>query len=377
MLKSKILLFLIFIFLFLIGNNIASFTTKEKIDHKKLEMMIGQMIMVGFRGYDVSEKDYVVKDIKNRNLGGIIIFDYDVLLKKAERNVKSPLQLKALLKKLNSYAKTPLFIAVDQEGGKVARLKVKYGFPESVSAKFLGDKNDLSFTENEAGKIGATLNEMGININFAPVVDLNINPENPAIGKYERSFSADASIVINHAESFINGLGKNGIFACLKHFPGHGSAWNDSHYGMADVSDTWMEEELVPYKELIKKELIDIIMTAHIFNKKLDPDYPATLSKKILTGLLRDESGFDGVIISDDMQMKAISSYYGLRESIYLALDGGIDILLFCNNTDYDEKITEKIIRIIKSLVISNKISYERIEESYNRIMRLKERIGR
>lgn len=375
MLKNKTLLFFMVILLLLININITFSITKDKIDLKKLEMMIGQMIMVGFRGFDVSEKDYIVRDIKNRNLGGIIIFDYDVLLKKAERNVKSPEQLKSLLGKLASYAETPLFIAVDQEGGKVARLKAKYGFPESVSAKFLGDKNDISFTENEAGKIGFILNEMGININFAPVVDLNINPENPAIGKYERSFSADADIVINNAEAFINGLGKYGILACLKHFPGHGSAWNDSHYGMADVSDTWIEDELVPYKELIKKDLVDIIMTAHIFNKKLDQDYPATLSKKILTGLLRNELGFDGVIISDDMQMKAISDYYGLRKSIYLALDGGIDILMFCNNSDYDEKITEKIIRIVKSLVMNNKISFERIEESYNRIMKLKSKI--
>ncbi len=374
MLKNKTILFLIIIQLFLINYNVVS---KDKIDQKKLEMMIGQMIMAGFRGFDVSEKDYIVKDIKDRNLGGIVIFDYDVVLKSPERNVKSPEQVKALLEKLSSFAKTPLFIAVDQEGGKVARLKAKFGFPASVSAKSLGDKNDLLFTENEAEKIGATLYEMGININFAPVVDLNINPENPAIGKYERSFSADSSIVINHAEAFIKGLGKNRILACLKHFPGHGSAWNDSHYGMADVSDTWIEEELLPYKELIKKDVVDIIMTAHIFNKKLDPDYPATLSKKILTDLLRKGLGFDGVIISDDMQMGAISGYYGLKKSIILALDGGIDILLFCNNNDYDEKITEKIIRIIKSLVMSNKISFERIEESYNRIMKLKDRIGK
>lgn len=371
--KKIILLYSLFLLIFVSIFKIIS--TENKIDEKKLEMMIGQMLMVSFRGYDVTENDFIVKDIKERNLGGIIIFDYDVVLKSKDRNIHSPEQLKSLLKKLNSYTETPLFIAIDQEGGRVCRLKPSNGFPETMSAKSLGEKNDLSFTRGEAVKIGAMLSELGININFAPVVDLDINPDNPAIGRFERSFSKDPDIVTNNANAFINGLAQGRIFACLKHFPGHGSSSKDSHNGIVDVSKTWVEDELIPYQKLIERNLVSIIMTAHIFNKNLDPCYPATLSKKILTDLLRNKLHYEGVIISDDMQMKAISKNYGLKNSIYRAIYSGIDILLFCNNLSYDESITQKVIKIVKSLVKNNKISYERIEESYNRIMELKSKL--
>ena len=373
MTMSKMSLCLLFFLLFLFNFKIIPAENQgNQIDEKKLEMMIGQMMMVSFRGYDVDEEDFIVKDIKERNLGGIIIFDYDMVLKSKDRNIHSPEQLKSLLKKLRSYAETPLFIAVDQEGGRVSRLKSSLGFVETASAKSLGKKNDLSFTRSEAVKIGDMLKELGINIDFAPVVDLDINPKNPVIGRFERSFSKDPDIVTNNANAFINGLAQDDILACIKHFPGHGSANKDSHSGMVDVSKTWINDELVPYQKLIERNVVRMIMTAHIFNKNLDPDYPATLSKKILTDLLRNKLGFEGVIISDDMQMKAISKNYGLKNSIYRAIDSGVDILLFCNNLAYDESITQKVIKIVKSLVKENKISYERIEESYNRIMKLK-----
>jgi len=340
-----------------------------------IDLVIGQMLMVGFRGCDLSSDAMILRDIKEHNLGGVVLFDYDVKLKKKNRNIENPQQLKALAGKLSDNAKTPLFIAIDMEGGRVNRLKEAYGFPKTFSAQYLGDLNDIERITAEASSIGKTLHELGINLNFAPVVDININPDSPAIGKIERSFSSDPQKVSEFAGAFIDGLHNNNILSCIKHFPGHGSSYNDSHYGITDVTDTWKNIELIPYENFIKSEKNDLIMTAHIFNKNFDAKYPATLSKKVITGILREKLGYNGVVITDDMQMKAIKKYYGLRKAIYLAIDAGADIILFGNNLTYDPAIIKKAVKIIKQLVKENRISKERLLESYDRITKLKKKL--
>ncbi|HPO64271.1 MAG TPA: glycoside hydrolase family 3 N-terminal domain-containing protein, partial [Candidatus Kapabacteria bacterium] len=163
-----------------------------------LDKKIGQMLLIGFRGMELSDTSSIVKDIQNERIGGVILFDVDVALKRTPRNIESPMQLKKLINQIKSYSKTPLFISVDQEGGNVCRLKEKYGFPKSVTQKYLGDLNIVDTTRYWGALTANTLSEMGFNLNFAPVVDLNINPDNPVIGMYERSFSADTNIVINN-----------------------------------------------------------------------------------------------------------------------------------------------------------------------------------
>ena len=165
-----------------------------------------------------------------------------------------------------------------------------------------------------------------------------------------------------------------GIIPTLKHFPGHGSSTTDTHLDFTDITASWSEKELEPYSALIASGYHDPIMTAHVFNGKLDPVYPATLSKAILNGILRTRLGFKGVIISDDMQMKAIADRYGLETAIRLAIDAGVDILLFGNNTSYDPAITTKATEIIRSLLKKKIITEERIDRSYQRIMELKKR---
>ena len=220
---------------------------------------------------------------------------------------------------------------------------------------------------------GYTVKTSGFNVNFAPVVDVNINPQCPVIGKIGRSFSSDPYKVAHYAEIFLLEFNRQGVTGCLKHFPGHGSAGTDSHLGLTDVTDTWTELELIPYKVLIDKGLPRMIMTAHIFNAKLDPDYPATLSRKVITGILRNKLGYDGVVVTDDMTMKAITKFYGRKDAIRLAIQAGADILLFGNNIDFDRDIVPKAHAIIKNLLNEGKISTKRIEQSYARIMRLKE----
>jgi beta-N-acetylhexosaminidase len=337
-----------------------------------LDTKIGQMLMIGFRGLEVAQDSSIAKDIKAGRIGGVILFDRDVALKSDVRNIQSPSQVRELVQMLKSYASTKLLVAIDQEGGKICRLKTKYGFPQTVSQQYLGNLNNLDSTRFYAKQTANTLKELGININFAPVIDLNINPENPAIGKIERSFSADPDIVTNHSSIVIEEHKKQNIICSLKHFPGHGSSTSDSHLGFVDVTSVWTETELEPYRRIISSGHTDMIMTAHIFNSSLDPQYPATLSKNIITGILRNSLGFNGVVVSDAMDMNAIADNYGLESAIFLSVNAGVDIILFSNNLIYDNEIINKVTEIIKKLIAENKISEERINESYERIMNLK-----
>lgn len=340
-----------------------------------LDQMIGQMLMAGFRGYEVDANSPIMRDIKERHLGGVILFDYDVALGKPERNIKSPAQVRRLNSVLAAAAEIPLFIAVDQEGGRVQRLKKVYGFSETPSAQELGSGPDKGVFE-AALAVGRTLSENGFNLDFAPVADVNVDPESPAIGKIGRAFSSDPERVAECNSLFLNGLAVNDVIGCLKHFPGHGSAGADSHLGVTDVTHTWSKAELIPYERLVEEGTARIIMTAHIFNASLDPDYPATLSRKVITGLLRERIGFNGVVVTDDMNMKAITSQYGQEEAIRLAIEAGADILLFGNNLVYDPNIVKKAHATIRRLVDEGTIPPERIHASYARIMRLKKKMN-
>lgn len=344
--------------------------TEEQL--ASLDEMIGQMIMVGFRGLEVHSDSVVAQEIAEGKVGGVILFSRDVVLKSSVRNIQSPEQVKKLVGQLKSFAKTPLFVSVDQEGGLVSRLSPSYGFPATVSQQYLGDINNADTTTWYAARMASTLYEMGFNMNFAPVVDVNTNASSPAIGAIKRSFSADTAIVAAQASIVIEQHRNKKIFCSLKHFPGHGSAGADSHLGFVDVTQTWQALELAPYRALIASGAADLIMTAHIFHQQWDEQYPATLSKNVLTGLLRGELGFEGVIISDDMNMSAIAAFYSPEEAYRLAIEAGVDILLVANNLEFDLHAGSKAHAIVKQLVLDGVISEERIQASYERIMKLK-----
>jgi len=223
--------------------------------------------------------------------------------------------------------------------------------------------------------MAATLAALGINLNLAPVVDVNVNPANPVIAKYGRSFSADPETVTAHAFEFVRAHHEQGVLCTLKHFPGHGSSTEDSHLGMVDVTETWSRRELVPYVRVIEAGQADAIMTAHVFNADLDAEHPATLSPPTVTDMLRQELGYDGVVISDDMQMGAITKHYGFERAVRRAIEAGIDIIAFANNSVYEEDVAVRAIAHIKRLVQQGIISEARIDRSYHRIRRLKDRL--
>ena len=344
-----------------------------------LDQKIGQMLIVGFRGLTVEKSRHIQRDIKDYNIGGVVLFSVDLPSKREQlRNIESPQQFKQLCENLQKLAPLPLIISVDQEGGRVSRLSPKYGFPPRIpSAQYLGELNNLDSTEYYANQTAQLLASMGVNFNFAPVVDVNVNPACPVIGGIERSFSPIPDSVTAHAKAVIQGHRASNIITSLKHFPGHGSAKTDSHLGFTDVSETWSDAELKPYQDLIKDDLVDAVMTAHVFNSKFDAKYPATLSKNITHHFLREEFGFKGIIVSDDMHMGAIAENFELEEAIEKAIEAGVDMLIFGNNQPrpYDEEIVPKVITIIKKLIADGKVSEERIEESFERIMTLKERL--
>jgi len=343
-------------------------------EDRKLKNEIGQMIMIGFRGTEAKPGSYITKVLREVKVGGVILFDYDVPSKSYNRNIINPEQVENLISNLKLYSSEPLLVAVDAEGGKVNRLKETYGFSPILSPKEMGEEGNTVSTTKEAGKLAFELKTLGFNMNMAPVVDVDVNPENPVIGALGRSFSADPQQVFLDASAFIEAHKKENIITVAKHFPGHGSSQNDSHLGMVDVTDTYKKEELIPYQKIQQAGLLQVVMTAHIINRNIDENYPATLSSRFLQDILRGGIGFKGVIISDDMQMGAITSNYGFEEAIVLAINAGCDILIVSNNgsTGYDEDMPYKVRDTIYNAVKDGKISRERIAESYSRISLLK-----
>ncbi|MEP6775224.1 MAG: glycoside hydrolase family 3 N-terminal domain-containing protein [Chloroflexota bacterium] len=334
-----------------------------------LEEKIGQMLLVGFRGNYLDNANPIVDAISNLHIGGVILFDGpDPTI----GNIGSPEQLHSLTASLQALAPTRLFIAVDEEGGNVARLNERNGFPFLPSQQYLGNLNDTSTTRYYADTTASVLVENGINLNLAPVVDLDINPSNPIIGALGRSFSSDPDVVVNHSFEVIAAHLQRRVFCALKHFPGHGSSAGDSHLGFVDVTNTWSPIELEPFRRIIDWKMRMAIMTAHIFNANLDPDLPATLSHKTVTGLLREKLRFDGVVISDDMQMHSITDYYSFETAIELAVKAGVDIINIGTNMLYGPDTVSRAIGAIRGLVDRGEIPIERIDQSHSRIMRLK-----
>jgi beta-N-acetylhexosaminidase len=326
------------------------------------------MIMIGFRRTEINPK--ITKLIKEVKPGGLILMDYDLPSKgQIPRNIVNPEQTKQLIKDLQLASDTPLLIAVDAEGGLVNRLKPKYGFIDVPSAEKMGEGTPGD-TKRIATELAKQLKNLGFNTNLAPVVDVNVDEASPAIGALGRSFSSDPNLVIAHAREFINAHKQESIITVLKHFPGHGSAGEDSHLELVDVTNTYQKEELIPYQVLEA----DAVMTAHIMNKNEDPDYPATLSKIFLENILRNELNFTGVIFSDDMQMAAIRDIYGFEKAIIKAVNAGNDIILSSNNIEFNEDEAYKIRDIILEGAKNGKIPLSRIIESSDRIYNLKEK---
>lgn len=360
---------IIWILLFTLPLYAQSGSAASDYSEEVLKKMIGHMLVLGFEQESITSESTIASDIKKYELGGVILFDRFFTERTKVKNIRDPQQLKKLTTQLHGVASKPLLIAIDQEGGKVARLKTSYGFALTESAAEIGEKDDVEFARKAYSSLAQELSTNGINCDFAPVVDLSVNAQNKVIYQLGRSYGSAPEKVSRFAGIFMEALKAEGVVSVLKHFPGHGSSLGDSHEGFVDVSDSWSEIELRPYEALIREKRVDMIMTAHVFNRHLDKSYPATLSYDVNTRLLREKMGYEGVIISDDLQMKAIGKQYTLKETVTLAINSGVDMLLFGNQLGYQD--TDELIEVIYQQIKDEKIGLSKIIKANQRIMTL------
>lgn len=320
-----------------------------------LEEKIGQLLICGFDGLKPS--DEIKGLIKDYHIGGVILFS---------RNIKDPVQTAKLCNSLQGLSKTPLFISVDQEGGKVSRLPKP--FTQFAGNAAIGKSNSVKLAYAFGEITARELKAVGINMDFAPVLDVNTNPDNPVIN--ERAFSDSPNSVSRFGLAVIAGLQDNGVIACCKHFPGHGDTSLDSHHQLPVVEhgiERLKEIELLPFIHAVENG-VSAVMTAHVLYKGLDEKYPATLSRKIIHDLLRKEMGFKGLVITDDLEMKAVSDNYKTGDAAIAALSAGADIILVCKDYEKQKEAREAVLKAVKDNIITEK----RIDESVERIMAVK-----
>lgn len=330
---------------------------QEQLDKMTLAEKVGQLLIVGFEGSDLDDnsREYI-EDI---GVGGLIFF---------ARNIESKYQVTSLVEDINDISNIPLFLAIDEEGGIVSRLPQEYKrLPDSID---IGNTKDTDLAFDYGKLLGNRVKSLGLNLNFAPVMDIHSNLSNPVIGK--RAFGTTAEIVSQMGINVAKGIGNTNVIPSIKHFPGHGDTSTDSHIELPIINkslDKIRGFELIPFKNAIE-EGIEMIMSAHILIPSIDEEYPATLSHKILGDLLRDEMGYEGVIVSDDMTMGAIVNNYSLEEASVAFLQAGGDIVLVCHGVDNPRLVFDKIIESIKI----GELSEEEIDTKVYRILELKDR---
>lgn len=325
---------------------------------------VGQCAMIGFTGHTVPPE--VRRLIRDFGVGQLILF---------RRNVDSPEQVAELVRELQSVARDarqelPLLVGVDQEGGRVARLREPWTL--WPPARALGQTGDEQLARQMGEALAAELSACGIRLDFTPVMDVDTNPKNPVIG--DRSFGDDPQLVGRMGVALIHGLQDGGVAACAKHFPGHGDTDLDSHFDLpaVDHSRARLEEvELPPFRMAIEAGVASF-MTAHVIVRELDDTVPATLSPKVVDGLLRKELKFDGVIYTDDLEMKAVSGRWGYADAAVMAMKAGCDALPVCSKHDAQVEAMEGLIRAVES----GQLPWARLDDAYARVRRLKHRFA-
>jgi beta-N-acetylhexosaminidase len=338
---------------------------------EELSRKIGQMLMIGFPGTrpDEAWPTRAAAMIGAGTLGGVILF---------ADNVRSPAQLRALTASFaEAGGAAPPFIAVDQEGGSIQRLTRRKGFHPLPSARSIARKPLCEAYElylRTAGDLAAA----HINVNLGPVVDLDVNPDNPAIGRKARSYARDPDKVVAYAEEFIGAHDAAGVLTAAKHFPGHGSAIRDPHINVVDIGETWQPDEIDPFATLIAEDRIRMVMVGHLIHPRFsDGDRPTSLSRRAITGELRGALGFDGLVITDDLGMDAIARRFSPEHAAIMAIRAGADILIYANQPSQDPGSLDRIVATVAGAVAAGRLPVSLIEASYARIRAARETLGR
>lgn len=338
-----------------------------------LEEMAGQMIIVGFDGDKASSAGVaaVTEDLAAGRLGGVMYL---------KKNVSSLSAVRAMNEQFRAASPELLpFITLDQEGGAVERLTRDVGFKEIPNAASIAANNSPEAAEAIYAEMARSIAAEGFTVNFGPVADLNTNANNQVIAKFGRAFARDAETVIAYDTAFIRAHHAAGLTTSLKHFPGHGSSTADSHEGFVDITQSWSPDELEPYRVLIAEGLADMVMVGHLYHADYadaDGETPSSLSARWIDGVLRQELGFDGVVISDDLEMGAIRDHFTLEQTVTKAVRAGMDILLFSNTAKYRASLAQEVLDILLAEAEVDPAFARRIEQSYERIVALKARIA-
>jgi beta-N-acetylhexosaminidase len=318
-----------------------------------------RLFMVGFPGPRIDD-DFA--RLMDDGLFGAILF---------KRNVGMAQETAALCREIKSRAGRPFILSVDQEGGRVARLRGE-PFTPLPSMRELGQRQDVTLMERVGRLLAHELRAVGFDWDFAPVLDVDTNPTNPVIG--DRSFSRDPDEVARLGVALARGLEAGGVASCGKHFPGHGDTTTDSHLTLPRLPhdlERLRRVELVPFRAFAQAGLASL-MTAHVLFDALDPKVPATMSPRALNGLLREELGFDGVLVSDDLEMKAIADHYSVEEAAVQGTLAGVDLFLVCHQADVQHRAIEALVRAVES----GRVPRSRIAEAHRRLARLESRFA-
>lgn len=331
-----------------------------KLEEMSLAEKIGQMVFIGIEGTEMTEESR--QWIQRDRVGGVVLFRKNI------ENSEQTLRLVNDLKKTNVSNPAPLFIAVDEEGGRVSRMPEE--FLDLPASAVIGERGDSAIAEQFGALLARQVKAFGMNVNFAPVLDVNNNPDNPVIG--DRGFGNSVEAVVESGISVLEGIRSAGVIPVVKHFPGHGDTTVDSHIGLPVIErdkEHLYEVELQPFIRAIEHD-VEMIMVAHILFPHLDSDAPSTFSKPIITDILRNELGYDGVVITDDMTMGAIVEHYDIAEAALASVQAGTDIVMVCHDDEKKARVIEALHRAAASGVITE----QRIDESVYRILKLKEK---
>ena len=327
---------------------------------------IGQMLMLGFSGAasDAEGAQNLARHIGAGRVGGACFLGH---------NTKSQAGIESLTKLFGSAGtKFHPLIAIDQEGGAVQRLSGKLGYAAVPAAQAVAARNDPAAAQAIYRRMAEGLRKAGFNLNLAPVVDLGFEPKNPLVARYGRAFGEDGATVARYAGAFVAGHREAGVLTALKHFPGHGSTLVDSHARPVDLTPTWREDEIEPYRKLVQAGLVDIVMSGHLAHAKYTGGEPATLSRKAVETWLRGSIGYQGVVMTDDLDMAAIRSSYSLKDAIVRAVLAGNDMILLSNSATPDADLPVMAIAAIKEAVVAGQISAGQIERSSARLAMLR-----
>lgn len=338
---------------------------------QSLEQMAGQMIVVGFTGSTLADKgvERLVEDVRDGTIGGVMYLKTNVASRAAVEEINTALRAAS--------PQLPPFITLDQEGGLVERLGKSVGFREIPDAATVAADYSPEQARPIYDGLAKGVAEWGFNVNFAPVVDLAVNPNNQVIAKVGRAYGKTGDVVAAYAAEVIAAHHAEGLLTSLKHFPGHGSSTADSHEGFVDITRSWKSTELDPYRALISNGYDDFVMVGHLINTNIDPSgMPSSLSRPWIHNVLRGQLGFAGVVITDDLEMGAIRDHFSLAETVTNAVRAGVDVLLFSNTAKPRATLGEEVRAILVAEAGNDPEFRARIEESYKRIVALKARIG-